>query len=141
MKERRQVTKLKMLREESPGYGGDAHSNRYEALEMRCEDFARSVRAFFKKLSMTVANQEDGRQLIRSSGSVGANYIEANEALGKKDLLFHVKISRKEAKESVYWLRLLDCGNINAIELERQRLVAEARELMKIFGSIYRRSL
>jgi len=43
--------------------------------------------------------------LVRASGSVGANYIEANESLSKKDFLMRVKICRKEAKESRYWLR------------------------------------
>ena len=47
-----------------------------------------------------------GKQLIKSSGSVGANYIEANESLGKKDFRMRIKISRKEAKESRYWSRL-----------------------------------
>lgn len=50
----------------------------------------------------SIINVEDGKQVIRSSGSVGANYIEANEALSKKDFCFRIKISRKEAKESKY---------------------------------------
>jgi four helix bundle protein len=105
-------------------------------LEERTELFAREVRAFVKRVPYTIANREDGRQVIRSSGSVGANYIEANEALSRKDFAMRVKISRKEAKESAYWLRLLDVGTDPMIAAERQRLVQEAGELMRIMCSI-----
>jgi four helix bundle protein len=74
-------------------------------LEQRTFAFAKRVREFVKRLSKTIGNAEDTRQLIRSSGSVGANYIEVNESLSKKDFLLRVKICRKEAKESRYWLR------------------------------------
>ena len=69
-------------------------------LEPRSLVFAQRANTYVLKLPNNVANQENGRQLIRSSGSVGANYIEANEALGKKDFVYHLRISRKEAKES-----------------------------------------
>jgi len=62
-----------------------------------------------KKLPRTIANVEDAKQFIRASGSIGANYIEANESIGKKDFVMKVKTCRREAKESGYWLRLLDC--------------------------------
>src|SRR5881227_3534252 len=67
-------------------------------LEDRTFKFAQRVRAFIKTLPRTLANIEDARQLIRASGSLGANYIEANEALSKKDFRMRVKISRKESK-------------------------------------------
>ena len=73
-------------------------------LEERTFLFAKRVRAFVKTLPRTVANSEDVRQLIRASGSVGANYIEANDTLSRKDFRMHVKLSRKESKESRYWL-------------------------------------
>ena len=76
------------------------------------------------------------KQLIRSSGSVGANYIEANESLGKKDKLMRVKISRKEAKESQYWLKLINVDCSSELEDKRKELVQEANELTNIFGSI-----
>ena len=57
------------------------------------------MRSFVGKLTKTVSNIEDGKQLVRSSGSVGANYIEANESISKKDFNLRIKISRKEAKE------------------------------------------
>ena len=75
------------------------------------------------------------KQLIRSTGSVGANYIEANESLGKKDFVMRIRISRKEAKESCYWLRLVEVNNEDA-EVVRQRLIQETVELTKIFGAI-----
>ncbi len=77
-------------------------------LEERTFQFARASRAFVKLVPRTVANVEDVRQVIRASGSIGANYIEANEAIGKKDFVMKVKICRREAKESGYWLRLMD---------------------------------
>ena len=113
------------------------NSKQYD-LEERTFEFARSVREFVKKLPRTIANIEDGKQLIRSSGSVGANYIEANEALSKKDFLMRIKISRKEAKESLYWLRLLDVNQV--LENERQDLVNEAIELKNILSTILQKS-
>ncbi|MBU1019523.1 MAG: four helix bundle protein [Patescibacteria group bacterium] len=70
-------------------------------LEDRTLKFCKRVICLIKKLDMTIENAEIGKQLIRSAGSVGANYIEANESLGKKDFRMHIKISRKEAKKSV----------------------------------------
>ncbi len=109
-------------------------------LEDRTFEFARRVRAFVKTLKPTIANMEDGRQLVKASGSVGANYIEANEALSKKDFRMRIKISRKEAKESRYWLRLVDTDSNTQQEQERAELVQEATELMKIFGSVLQKA-
>ena len=109
-------------------------------LEDRTYEFARDVRAFVRELPRTVANIEDVKQLVRASGSVGANYIEANEALGKKDFVMHVKICRKEAKESRFFLRLLFTDARSALEKVRSDLVQEATGLMSIFGSIVRKS-
>ncbi len=105
-------------------------------LEDRTLAFAKAVRVFIKKLPKITANFEDRKQLIRSSGSVGANYIEANEALSKKDFKMRMKISRKEAKESCYWLKLVDTGNNQNIEKERLSLLDEATQLLKILSSI-----
>jgi four helix bundle protein len=109
-------------------------------LEERTYLFAKQIRAFVKLLPRTVANLEDVKQVIRSSVSVGANYLEANEALGKKDFRMRLKISRKEAKESRYWLRLLDTGDNPAACEECQRLIQEAVELANIFGAILRKT-
>ncbi len=91
-----------------------------------------------KELPATVANAEDVKQLVRASGSVGANYIKANECIGKKDFVMKIKTCRREAKESVYWLRLLDCPD--NLEQQRRQLANEALELMEIFGAIVRKS-
>ena len=108
-------------------------------LEKRTLEFAQRMRNFIKRLPKTLANQEDGKQLIRSSGSTGANYIEANETLGKKDFLMKIKTCRKEAKESTYWLRLVDVEGKILLENERTTILDESVELTKIFGSIVRK--
>jgi four helix bundle protein len=117
----------------------DQGSKRYD-LEERTLEFAKAVRTFVKGLPRSITNQEDVRQLVRSSGSVGANYIEANDSLSKRDFLMRIKISRKEAKESRYWLRLLDTVEDESLERTRGSLIQEATELMNIFGAIVRKS-
>ena len=103
-------------------------------LEERTFRFAQSIRAFVKTLPRTVGNTEDVRQLVRASGSVAANWIEADEALSKKDFLMRAKICRKEAKESRLFLRLLEVGL--AKSPSRDQLAAEAYELTLIFSAI-----
>ena len=102
--------------------------------------FAESVRAFVKQLPRTMSNTEDVRQLVRASGSVAGNWIEADEALSKKDFLLRIKISRKEAKESRFFLRLVDTGEGAQLRKEGEELIAEAQELTNIFGAIFRKS-
>jgi len=114
-------------------------TKRYD-LEDRTFIFAQEVRAFVKQIPRTVANIEDTKQVVRASGSVGANYIEANEALSKKDFVMRIKICRKEAKESRYWLRLIDTGDDSTVERYRGDLAQEATELTSIFGAILRKS-
>ena len=107
-------------------------------LEDRTLAFAWSVREFVKQVPRTQWNGDDCGQLVRSSGSVGANYREANDSLGKRDFLSRIKICRKEAKESRYWLDLLVCEKEN-LDHERIRLRQESLELERIFGSIVRK--
>ena len=102
--------------------------------------YAKNVRQFIYKLPKNIFNIEDGKQLIRSSGSIGANYIEANEAISKKDFIHRIKISRKEAKESTYWLQLIDTQNTN-LEKQKRLLLQESTELMKIFSAIMHKSV
>jgi four helix bundle protein len=102
--------------------------------------FAADVRALVKRLPKTIANIEDSKQVVRASGSIGANYREACDALSKKDFVFRIKISRKEAKECGYWLKLIDPGSSEDLRNEQIRLAGESIELMKIFGSIFRKS-
>jgi four helix bundle protein len=98
--------------------------------------FAESVRGLVRRLPRTISNTEDVRQLIRASGSVAANWIEADEALSKKDFLMRVKICRKEAKESRLFLRLIDTGLTKNNGTHLDALASEARELTLIFSSI-----
>ena len=113
------------------------NSKRYD-LEERTLQFAKRVIALVNSVPKTLPNVEIGRQLVKSSGSVGANYIEANESLSKKDFSMRIKICRKESKESRYWLKLIQVKRED--EEEREALILEATELMKIFGSIVEKS-
>src|SRR4030067_2487765 len=108
--------------------------NRFD-LEERTLEFSKGVIKLCKMLPQNVINRELVSQLIRASGSVGANYREANDALSKKDFRHRIKITRKEAKESYYWLELLIESNPEFKE-EIGKLLAEALELKKIFSSI-----
>ena len=103
-------------------------------LEERTLIFARAVNEFVRKLPKNNVNYEVSKQLIRSAGSVGANYIEANESLSKKDFIMRAKIAKKEAKESRYWLNLVN--TTDGQEQTREKLIAEVNELMKILGAI-----
>jgi len=107
-------------------------------LEERTLNFAKKIIEFTNKLPRTIANIEIIKQLIRASGSIGANYIEANESLSKKDFLMRIKICKKEAKESCYWLKLLTIDK--AQEGKEKDLIQEVTELMKIFGAILEKS-
>jgi len=109
-------------------------------LEERTFQFAKNVRLFVKKLPKTTANIEDSRQVVKSSGSSGSNYIEANEALSKKDFIMRIKISRKESKESAYWLRIIKETNEEEYSSEADLLINEATELKKIFSAILEKS-
>ena len=103
-------------------------------LEDRTFKFAKRVIAYVNGLQKTMGNMEVGHQLIKAGGSVGANYIEANESLSKRDFVMRIKISRKESKESRYWLRLSEPREEE--KTEQELLIQEATELMKIFGAI-----
>lgn len=108
-------------------------------LEERTFRFAKDVRGYMKSIPNSIGHHEDVRQLIRASGSVAANFIEAVEALGGKDKLYKFKTSRKETKEARLWLRLLSVEGENHLEPIRDSLVNEATELMKILGAIVRK--
>ena len=110
-------------------------------LEERTFQFARNVVCYIKQLPRNISNLEYGKQVINASGSVGANYIEANESLSKKDFMMRIKICRKEAKESAYWLRLILETNDEKFGQEGRKLQNEATELKKIFSSIINKSV
>ena len=113
-------------------------SGRYD-LEERTYAFAWRAVRFVRRLPKDIASVELAKQLVRAAGSVGANYIEANEALSRKDFIYRIKICRKEAKESRYWLRLLEPPG-RASEAERRVLAQEAAELTRIFGAILKKT-
>jgi four helix bundle protein len=95
-------------------------------LEERTYEFAKSIRCFVRKLEINIWNREDIKQVVRSSGSVASNYIEANEKLGDKDFLMKLRISKKEAKETILWLRLIE---------------VKTEELQNILGAIFKKSV
>lgn len=118
----------------------DKNSKKYD-LEDRTKVFAQKVREFIKRLPQTTSNIQDSIQLTRSSGSIGANYIEANNSLSKKDFIMRIKICLKETKETKYWLELIDTNNLTTLNTVRESLIHETIELMNIFGAIIRKSI
>ena len=111
--------------------------NRYELFEARTVKFAMDVRCLLRMTHKNVLNMDDIRQLLRSSGSVAANHIEANNALSVKDCLNRMKICRKEVKESILWLKLLIFEREEVSQLEkREDLLREADQLARIFTTI-----
>jgi len=105
-------------------------------LEERTQQFAIDVRIFLRSLNPDLFVKDDITQLIRSSGSVGANYIEANECLSKKDFLYRIKICLKEAKESRYWLKIISSTNKSIAHEEANKLINESTQFVRIFSSI-----
>lgn len=105
-------------------------------LQDRTFNFAVEVRHFCKSLKISTLNSDDIKQVLRSSGSVGANYIESKEHLGQKDLRMRLKIARKEAKESIYWLKLIKSYSELKDETQINKLIQEGIELNKILSSI-----
>jgi len=112
---------------------GNKEFKKYD-LEDRTYNFAGNCRDFLKRIDKSIHNIEYYKQLIRSSGSVAANLIEANESFSRTDFSHRIKICRKESKESRLWLKLVDVNE--QIEANRASLIQEATELMRIFGAI-----
>jgi four helix bundle protein len=107
-----------------------------QELEIRFHNFGKKVRDFCLKLKWDIINSEYIRQLIRSSGSVGANYIEASDDLGKLDEKMKIKIARRESKESVHWLDLILTYENKELEKERIFLMDEVEQIKKILSAI-----
>lgn len=99
------------------------------------------MQMFLRKLPHSTANTEHKKQVIRSASAIGANYIEANDALGKNDFVMRIKISRKEAKETYYWLQLLELENDQDLIEQRDKLMQEAHELRLILSTIVQKML
>ena len=112
---------------------------RKKDLKERTYLYAQEVRSFLRSLPRTRGNDEDARQLLRSSGSIGANYLEADNALSRPDSLMRIRICLKESRESEYWLRLLDLSQVSQLLPYREALQKESVELAKIFATIARK--
>ena len=117
----------------------DNSKQKHQDLADRTQKFARDVRVFLKQIPKWYGMIEDTKQLIRSAGSVAANYIEAQEALSTRDFLYRNRLCRKEARESVVWLILLDCSLPEKFEAQRKILLNETKELVLIFSAIVKK--
>lgn len=106
-------------------------------LEERTFLFAEKVIRLVKTIKQNTINKSIIDQLVRSSSSIGANYCEANEAESKKDFIHKISISKKESKESKYWLRLLATTHPEH-KMAIRELWKENQELLLIFSKIIR---
>jgi four helix bundle protein len=122
---------------------GTRHKFNQELMSQELEDrfhvYGKRVRDFCLKLKWDIINTEYIRQVIRSSGSVGGNYIEASDDLGKMDEKMRIKISRREAKESIHWLDLILTGGDSELEKERLELIDEGVQIKKILSTILKK--
>lgn len=109
-------------------------------LEDRTLSFAKKIIDLVRILPKNSVNFELINQIVRSSGSIGANYREANEALGKKDFYMRIRICRKEAKETKYWLELIMYNNSD-LKGNIESLIQESIEFIRIFSSIVNKSV
>ena len=108
-------------------------------LEERAFEFAVSVRRILSRNTLPPVCWADSEQILRSSGSVGANYIEANSSISHRDKLFRMKIARKEAAESKHWARLLRTTLPDQLSDDMQTIEQEADELMRILSTILKK--
>jgi four helix bundle protein len=107
----------------------------YSDLEIRFAFLARDVLSLIKWLPRTTVRLLIENQLIRSVTSAGANYFEATECVTKKDKVSKLAISKKETKESKYWLLVL-WGEFPKHRVRIEKLGKECQELVKILASI-----
>jgi four helix bundle protein len=105
-------------------------------LEERTYRFALGVRKLVKAHAWSREQRTDVVQLLRSSGSVAANYVEANNPISSADFSHRLRISRKEASESRLWLRLLGDTSDDQRKETLRDLYREADALVKILTSI-----
>src|SRR3990167_9941853 len=108
-----------------------------EILYDRLLIFAKRCQKLVSRLPKTRYNLIYGDQLIRSSDSPGSNYIEAIEASSRKEFVHKLKTCRKESKESIRWLDLIQSANkeVGWVQTETKGLIKEAQEFVKIFTS------
>lgn len=124
----------------SPSPRAELNKRKADLLQ-RTTRFAKDVRTFVRKTPRTIASLGDCRRLVYASGAIGAHYISADEAPTRQDFLRQVSDCRKESKQSVHWLELLDANLEEGSEKMRSNLLGEAQELQKIFGAIVGKTL
>lgn len=105
-------------------------------LEDRFHNYAKAVRDYCTKIKWDVINKEYIKQVIRSSGSVSANYTEASDDLGKADEKMKLRLSRREAKETIKWLDLTLTYEDKSLEQSRAQLIDEGEQIRKILSAI-----
>lgn len=105
-----------------------------EILKKRTFDFALNALKTIDVLKKTTANEVMGRQLIRSSTSVGANYRASCKAKSTADFINKLKIVEEESDESVYWLELIKSHN-KIEDTNYETLLKESKELERIFSA------
>ncbi len=108
-------------------------------LEKRTTEFAKKVIQLCRKLPRNPVNDRLTGQITGSAGSMGANYREANDALGPKGFLNRMRIARKETKETIHWLELIMTANPE-FENAIKELITEAAEHRNIFSAIINKS-
>jgi len=108
-------------------------------LDERTYQFALKVRRCIGDINWTRQQWTDIDQVLRASGSVAANYIEANNAVSKPDFFFLIRIPKKEASECRLWLRLLgETSKDESLKQTLRDLYKESDELVKIMATILR---
>ena len=132
------MTKLQETSHKQTSIASSQTTKKFD-LEERTLVFAKKVIDLIRKLPKNTVNFEISSQVIRSTGSIGANYREANDSLGKKDFFMRIRICRKEAKETKYWLELLLHNNPELDDII-QPLIQESLELIRIFSAILNKS-
>lgn len=110
-------------------------SNKKYDLEERTSLFAQNIIRLVKTIRISPINKRIIEQIVGSSGSIGANYCEANEAESKKDFIHKIGICKKEIKETRHWLKLLATANPEVKEKIKD-LHKECSELLLIFSKI-----
>lgn len=112
---------------------------KYQNFEDRTTDFAKRIIRLCRALPKDSINNPLLNQVVRSSGSIGANYREANEAVGRKDFIYRLRIARKEAKETNHWLELLKEANLEFSERMKE-LFQEVKEIRSILSAMISKS-
>lgn len=115
-------------------------SQEQRVLEEHTLQFALAVREFGRVLPLTVSNVEDLRQLVRASGSIGERFITAYGAPSKQEYLSGIRACGVEAKNTWYWLRIIDTQGAGELELQREKLMRAAQELAGVFNQILQNS-